>query len=196
MAIFSYNRDIPDGPNNPSVDQPNMKINTNSTDDILQVDHVSFEALDGGTHKQVTLSSKNAAGAQVDPASTIYSDNGVADATHPQLWWRNSQRIFPISAVRAFCSFTSANGVLTIDNGFNVVSITGSAFTVATKTIDIVLETGTVNANVGNDNIAVFVFASNPTGITTGVSYSFADPTLTVNGLPTGRKANVLVMQI
>jgi hypothetical protein len=192
MATFSYNRDIPDGPNNPSVDQPNMKINTNSTDDILQVDHVSFETPDGGTHKQVTLSSKNTAGAQVDPASTIYSDNGVADASHPQLYWRNSQRIFPVSAVRAFANFiTGTNGATAIVNGFNVVSVTVSTFSGSTKTATIVLENGAVNGN----NVAVFVFISNPSSNGT-ISHTFADPTLVVNGIPVGSNTNVLVMQI
>jgi len=47
---FTYNRDIPDAPNNPSADQPDMKINTNSIDDLIAVDHVSFNTLNGGYH--------------------------------------------------------------------------------------------------------------------------------------------------
>lgn len=42
MTLFTYNRDIPDGPHNPSSDQPLMKKNTNNTDDLINVDHVSF----------------------------------------------------------------------------------------------------------------------------------------------------------
>lgn len=55
MTLFPYNRDIPDGPHNPSTDQPDMKENTNSIDDLLQVDHYSFEDPNGGWHQQVTL---------------------------------------------------------------------------------------------------------------------------------------------
>jgi len=51
---FTYNRDIPDGPNNPSQDQPKMKVNTNSTDDLINVDHVSFQQADGGNHRKST----------------------------------------------------------------------------------------------------------------------------------------------
>lgn len=40
---ISYNRDIPDGPNNPSNDQPKMKTNTNSIDDWTAIDHIKFE---------------------------------------------------------------------------------------------------------------------------------------------------------
>ncbi len=42
MPSFNYFRDIPNGPNDPSDDQPLMQINTNSTDDIFAVDHYSF----------------------------------------------------------------------------------------------------------------------------------------------------------
>lgn len=42
MPSFNYFRDIPNGPNDPSDDQPLMQINTNSTDDLIAVDHYSF----------------------------------------------------------------------------------------------------------------------------------------------------------
>ncbi len=58
MATYSYNRDIPEANNDPSVDQPDMKINTNSIDDLINVDHVSFELPNGGLHRQVTLLNK------------------------------------------------------------------------------------------------------------------------------------------
>jgi hypothetical protein len=56
MTNFDYNRDIPNGPNNPSNDQPLMKINTNSTDDLIAVDHISFGTNNGGYHTVVHLS--------------------------------------------------------------------------------------------------------------------------------------------
>lgn len=60
MTNFTYKRDIPFPSHNPSTDQPDMLINTNSTDSIIAVDHFSFGDNSGGTHKQVQL--KNAAG--------------------------------------------------------------------------------------------------------------------------------------
>lgn len=51
MPNFTYNRGIPDGPDNPSDDQPNMKINTDSVDDLIAQDHVSFNTNEGGKHK-------------------------------------------------------------------------------------------------------------------------------------------------
>lgn len=53
MPNFTYTTDIPDGPNNPSFDQPKMKTNTNSTDSIIEVDHYSFNDNLGGYHKIV-----------------------------------------------------------------------------------------------------------------------------------------------
>lgn len=60
MTLFGYTRDIPDGPHNPSADQPNMKINTNSTDDLINVDHFSFGMANGGLHRQVTIEQQGA----------------------------------------------------------------------------------------------------------------------------------------
>jgi len=57
MTNFTYNRDIPNPPNNPSQDVPSMKINTNSIDDLIAVDHYSFNVTNGGLHKQVQMPS-------------------------------------------------------------------------------------------------------------------------------------------
>src|SRR5258708_5109133 len=55
MPNFTYNRDIPDAPNNPSNDQQPMKVNTNSTDHLINEDHYSFNDNKGGLHKRVRL---------------------------------------------------------------------------------------------------------------------------------------------
>ncbi len=53
MTNFAYNRDTPDGPNNPSNDWFKMQINTNNTDDLINEDHVSFGEANGGFHRRV-----------------------------------------------------------------------------------------------------------------------------------------------
>jgi len=75
---FSYNRNIPDGPNNPSVDQPKMKINTNSTDDIVAVDHVSFNLSNGGQHKSIHFN-QDASYVPVPPVSPpeLFTQPGI-----------------------------------------------------------------------------------------------------------------------
>jgi hypothetical protein len=55
MTNFTYTRDIPDAPNNPSNDQGPMKVNTNSIDDLIDEDHYSFGVANGGLHRQVRL---------------------------------------------------------------------------------------------------------------------------------------------
>lgn len=55
MTQFDYERDIPFEDNNPSVDQPDMKINTNSIMDLLAVDHITFNLQNGGAHTKVQL---------------------------------------------------------------------------------------------------------------------------------------------
>lgn len=50
MGLISYIRDIPDGPNNPSNDQPNMKLNNNAIEDYVAVDHVPFNVNNSGYH--------------------------------------------------------------------------------------------------------------------------------------------------
>jgi len=50
---ITYTRDIPDPPHNPSQDVGGMKQNTNSIDDIIDVDHYSFnDTVFSGLHKQ------------------------------------------------------------------------------------------------------------------------------------------------
>ncbi len=55
MTNFPYNENIPDGPNNPSQDQPLMQENTNSISGIIEVDHGGFGENNGGIHNKVTM---------------------------------------------------------------------------------------------------------------------------------------------
>ena len=63
MATFTYTRDRPNPPNNPSADVPDMRTNNNSIDDIINEDHFSFgQSGKDGSHKQVTLTNEAAPG--------------------------------------------------------------------------------------------------------------------------------------
>jgi len=55
MPLFNYTRDRPNPPNNPSSDVPSMKINNNSIDDLIDVDHFSFNEANGGLHRQMQI---------------------------------------------------------------------------------------------------------------------------------------------
>lgn len=186
---FTFNTGIPAANNNPSVDQPDMLNNNISTSGILAVDHVTFNAINGGTHKQVTYIDKFPPVAQVDPVSVSYTNVGIADPTHPQHFWRNSQGIFPLSAIRAFGSFatTISPVVPTFLNQFNVN--TGSVTHPAGSYV-IPLVTNAVNT----DNVIVLIYES--TGDTN--AYSFTGGVLTISGFPTNtnRIVNFLILQI
>lgn len=189
MPFFAYNRDIPDAPNNPSDDQPNMKTNTNSTDDIIDVDHYSFETTGpvlniDGFHKQCTFAEKNVPGAQTDPTSVLYTNSGTA-STVAEAFYRNQNAILPVSAVKAFGVLTvSAAPIAGLDNGFNATA-SGSGVTYI-----VVLATGVVTGN----NVVVIFSASAPSLL--GTAYTFTNPNLvfTTNSV-VGTKLSFVVLQ-
>lgn len=115
MPLFTYNRDIPDGPNNPSVDQPKMKTNTNSTDEIIDVDHYSFNDNSGGLHRQVNL--VNEASPSILGNSVIYS-NLQGGQSVP--WVKNSvidQPLFTGTVSTSASGYTSVLGGVIIQWG-------------------------------------------------------------------------------
>lgn len=57
MPGIDYNDGVPNGPNNPSQDQPLMLQNTQAIKAILGIDHVTFDTVNSGTHTQVQFSS-------------------------------------------------------------------------------------------------------------------------------------------
>ncbi len=148
---ITYTRDIPDAPNNPSVDQGPMKINTNSIDTIIAVDHYTFADVPSGTHKQVTLSGKNVPLAPTDPVSVVYSNSGTA-STASQLNYRNQNGIFPLSCVRAWASFAGASGAILGSQAVNA--------TVARVSAGVYTVTVTANA-LSTVNYAVLLSATN-----------------------------------
>lgn len=56
---ISYNLGIPNAPNNPSTDQPNMKTNNDNIALYVAVDHVAFGSPGSGQHSQVTFFQDN-----------------------------------------------------------------------------------------------------------------------------------------
>lgn len=50
MTTYSFDDSIPDAANNPSQDQPLMKINNQSTAALIDVDHYGFNVANGGYH--------------------------------------------------------------------------------------------------------------------------------------------------
>lgn len=180
MSIL-YNNGIPAAANNPSDDQPDMQTNTDAIDQIIGIDHISFNVGAGNTsgyHKQVTFNNKNVPGAQTDPTSTLYTNNGSASSVS-QLLYRNQNAILPVSAIRAFGTLIPSVGTLT--NSFNC---TFGAYAFPTLTITL-----TANATTGNN---VVVLLSSGFNGNNSMSYSYTNPTLTIT-LQAGGAGNQLL---
>jgi hypothetical protein len=117
---FPINTGIPAASNDPSNDQPGMQTNFANIAGLMAVDHTSQGTTGAGTHKQVTFNTKNAAGAQTDPASTVYTGNGTASSV-AQLFFRNQNRIFHLSPIRAW-GYANTAGIIA-SQSFNITSV-------------------------------------------------------------------------
>lgn len=200
MSFQTYTTGIPDAPNNPSTDQPNMKVNNDSNSAIWLEDHYGFNDNLGGEHKQVTYSKlnigDNVPGVPADPNSVTYTNAGIAAPTHPQAFYRNSQGIFPMSAIRAFASFDSrlTAGVATVNNSFNLIVANPVNCTSVSSSRYIFTIELLPNATNTND---VIVFASAGTD-NTDTRWSYAAPILTASFARSilTQKLSVIVIQI
>lgn len=191
MSI-TYNLDIPATLNNPSDDQPKMKINTNAINQLIAVDHFSFADGSAGKHQKVTYANVTAPGAPISPASVSYTTVGTAHNTVPQNFFKNADGTFLLSCVRAFGSFSGAapNGAKALINSHNVLN--------ASKASGVFTITLTANCVTGNNVVVLFYV----TGTTFGTStYTFVNPTLTLTVNDVGAfnvfgNINFVVLQI
>lgn len=85
MANYQFFTAIPASGNNPSVDQPNMQTNNASTSALIGTDHITFNAANGGQHKQITFN-QDASYVPTPPVSPpVLFTNTVAGS--PQLFY-------------------------------------------------------------------------------------------------------------
>jgi hypothetical protein len=73
LTNFQAFTGIPNRPNKPSVDQPNMTINNNSFIGIWAVDHVGFNQNDGGYHTTIHQVPVNSTPVSIQNRMQIYS---------------------------------------------------------------------------------------------------------------------------
>lgn len=71
MPNFEYTIGIPDAPNDPSEDQPDMKINNDSNASIWEVDHFGFNDNFGGIHKQVRMPVRGGPPGSIPPGMIV-----------------------------------------------------------------------------------------------------------------------------
>lgn len=81
---IAYNLGIPNAPNNPSTDQPNMKTNNDNIATYVAVDHVGFNTAGSGQHNQVTFHANNVAAVPTSPP-VLFTNNDAFSL--PQLFF-------------------------------------------------------------------------------------------------------------
>lgn len=170
MASLTYYSSIPQSTDVIANSQPQILTNFASIGSWTGIDHYAFGTAKDGWHKTVTYPLPVTQLAQTGSACTIYSQAGVAFPTVSDVALKNPTGLFPMSCLRACGNFTqlNGNGPITLNNGFNVDSITASGggitntvvltSTVTTGNHPIVLITG--------NNFRFYSFSSNTLVIT------------------------------
>lgn len=184
---FPYNTDIPAANNDPSDDQPLMRQNTNSINSLIAVDHVTFGNATGGQHNKVTFPNVNAQGAQVDPASVMYTEAG-AESLYSQVKYRNQGSAFPLNIVKAYGVYRFTNGspgtIAAIGSqNFNITGVpTASNTATASRTMNFTIDIASAGIPAANNNVGVLVCVQNslPTRQFT-YTYNFSTPTLNIH---------------
>jgi hypothetical protein len=144
---FTYNNSVPAAANNPSNDQPDMLTNAQSVEGIINVDHITFNTLGGGQHKQITFNNKNVPAAQTDPQSVCYTNSGTASSVS-QMFYRNQNGTFQVSPIKAWGLVDSAGNILG-SQSLNIATVTPAG----TGRYNIALSANAVNST----NFAVLV---------------------------------------
>jgi hypothetical protein len=192
MPNVTYNLGIPDENNNPSVDQPDMKINTDAVDEILLVDHYGFNLDNGGFHKKVTIPLRNIPAAPVGPTelSYIYTDAGT-DTGQSEAYFRNVNGIFPVSALKAAGRFTTvSSSPPTLTAEYNISTITGST----SGTSNIYTVTLSTNATIGAST-AVLLATSSSASIGVGGTVTSNVATIRVSGSVAGTSISFIILE-
>jgi len=81
MTFYDYNQNIPFATNNPSDDQPEMLVNTNSIFSIIAKDHHGFEDNLGGYHNIIHQNPQLIDPAAIPSINQIYVKNYTPDTT-------------------------------------------------------------------------------------------------------------------
>lgn len=71
MTFVPYNLNIPNPPNNPSVDVTPMQQNTNAVQTLLAIDHFGFNDNQGGSHQKASLAETNLLGVPTLPSGLL-----------------------------------------------------------------------------------------------------------------------------
>lgn len=128
MSI-SYNTNIPLATDTISQSQGQLYTNFNSINSIWNVDHYNFSSTYAGKHSQITIPANGTLASMSGLQSGIVTAAGSADNTTSQLFFKNAQSTFPLSAIKVF-GFAIYNGSsVDLKNSYNCSSVTYSSST-------------------------------------------------------------------
>lgn len=109
---LDYNTNVPNGPNDPGDDQPQMLTNTQSINTWTNVDHVGYNVINAGIHRQVRMRN------QALPGPALGDGEGVlyARSTNGNSWpvWKNAVTSFDLMS---FVPSIVATGYTTLPGG-------------------------------------------------------------------------------
>lgn len=111
MTFQTYNNNVPNPPNSPKVDVPQMNTNTMSISALITQDHFGFNNNAGGFHKQVHLNDQSAPGLNGPDSSSdgvLYSNTGTDGNSWP--FWQNLLGSIQLGGQ----NFIGANGYITL----------------------------------------------------------------------------------
>lgn len=150
---FAFNNQIPAANNNPSVDQPVMLQNNVSNQGIWTVDHVGFNASNGGQHQWTQFPITSTFPTPPTPSamsSVAYPTGGIAQPSIAQYAFQNSQNTFFVNLIKAY-GFATPSGIIN-NQSMNVSSISRQSAGIYNVTL-------TPNAVVGGTNFGVLATA-------------------------------------
>jgi hypothetical protein len=116
MGLISYTLGIPNAPNNPSNDQPNMLTNNNNSALIWETDHIGFNDNFSGIHNVITFFNQGTTDPAAKPGppqqgqlytKTVTPSGGSADV-----------QLFYESALAQITQLTGPNAPVQADNGY------------------------------------------------------------------------------
>ena len=113
MGLIGYTTGIPNGPNNPSNDQPDMKTNNDNIAKYVAIDHVAFGVNNSGYHKIIHQGSQGT----WNPVTRTGAPAPIAGI----------EQTFPLLYTPDSTGATADTQLFSITGGGGVSQLTGSA---------------------------------------------------------------------
>lgn len=191
MTTYSFDPSVPASSHTPAQDQPTMQTNNQSIQDLIGVDHVTFEVANGGTHLQQTYYSNQSPliGAALAIAYPGTRPSGYANSTggsETNTYLVNQLGTLPCSIIKAGGTFatTSTSGAISFQSSFNCSAISSNGSGTYTITL--------AGVTTGNN---IIVSISRSVGL--APNWSYTNPTLTISSAGTnGSLVSFIILQV